>query len=80
MNMLSTLSYTTYIFLYTLQRKESFKVNTTMGVDNFSFLPFWILSLIVAQSCPTLCDPMDCSMPCFPVLHYLPEFAQTHVH
>ena len=27
-----------------------------------------------------LCDPMDCSTPGFPVLHYLPEFAQTHVH
>ena len=34
----------------------------------------------VAQSCPTLWDPMDCSMPGFPVLYYLPEFAQTHVH
>ena len=34
----------------------------------------------VAQSCPTLCDPMDCSMPAFPVLHQLPELAQTHVH
>ena len=34
----------------------------------------------VAQSCPTLRDPMDCSTPGFPVLHYLPEFAQTHVH
>ena len=34
----------------------------------------------VVQSCPTLCDPMDCSMPGFPVLHYLPEFSQTHVH
>ena len=34
----------------------------------------------VAQSCPTLCYPMDCSRPGFPVLHYLPEFAQTHVH
>ena len=30
--------------------------------------------------CPTLCDPMGCSMPDFPVLHYLLEFAQTHVH
>ena len=30
--------------------------------------------------CPALCDPMDCSTPGFPVLHYLPEFAQTHVH
>ena len=34
----------------------------------------------VAQSCPTLCDPMDCSMPVFPVLYHLPEFAQTRVH
>ena len=33
-----------------------------------------------AQSCLTLCDPMDCSTPGFPVHHYLPEFAQTHVH
>ena len=33
----------------------------------------------VAQLCLTLCDPMDCSMPGFPVLHYLLEFAQTHV-
>ena len=30
--------------------------------------------------CLTHCDPMDCSMPGFPVLLYLPEFAQTHVH
>ena len=34
----------------------------------------------VAQSCATLCDPMDCSTPGFSVLHYLLEFAQTHVH
>ena len=34
----------------------------------------------VTQLCPTLCDPMDCSMPGFPVLHYLLELAQTHVH
>ena len=34
----------------------------------------------VAQLCLSLCDPMDCSMPGFPVLHYLLEFAQTHVH
>ena len=33
----------------------------------------------VAQSCLTLCNPMDCSMPDFPVLRYLPEFAQTLV-
>ena len=34
----------------------------------------------VTQSCPTVCNPMDCSMPGFPALHYLPEFTQTHVH
>ena len=34
----------------------------------------------VAQSCPTLCDPMDCSMTGLPVHHQLPEFTQTHVH
>ena len=34
----------------------------------------------VTQSCPTLCDPMDCRTLVFPVLRYLPELAQTHVH
>ena len=36
---------------------------------------FW-----ATKSCPTLCDPMDCSTRGFPVLHYLPEFAQIHNH
>ena len=34
----------------------------------------------VAQSCPTLCNPMNCSTPGFPVHHQPPELAQTHVH
>ena len=34
----------------------------------------------VAQSCPTLCDPMNLSTPGLPVHHQLPEFTQTHVH
>ena len=34
----------------------------------------------VTKSYPTLCDPMNCSTPGFPVLHYFPELAQTHVH
>ena len=34
----------------------------------------------VTQSCPTLCEPMDCSTPGFPVHYLLPEFTQTHVH
>ena len=37
-------------------------------------------SCSVAKSSLTLCDPMDCSMTGFPVLHYLPESAQIHVH
>ena len=52
--------------------------------------PFWIRELMsswylyqfpsVAQLCPTLCHPMDCSRPGLPVYHQLPEFTQTHVH
>ena len=34
----------------------------------------------VTKSCLTLCDPMDCNTPGFPVLHQLLEFTQTHVH
>ena len=42
----------------------------------------WLISChcCSVKSCPTLCDPMDCSIQAFPVLHHLPEFAQTHVH
>ena len=40
----------------------------------------WICCFSVTKSHPTLCDPMNCSPPGFPVLHYLPEFAQIHVH
>ena len=35
---------------------------------------------LVAQSCPTLWDPIDCSTPGFPFHHQLPEFTPTHVH
>ena len=34
----------------------------------------------VAQSCPTLCNTMDCSMPGIPVHHQHPKLAQTHAH
>ena len=40
----------------------------------------WSYCCSVAKSCLTLCDPMDCSTPGSPVLHYLPKLAQTHVH
>ena len=38
------------------------------------------LSLTVSQWCLSLCNPMDCSIPGFPVFHHLSEFAQTHAH
>ena len=48
------------------------------------FLLWWLVIYIqfssVAQSCPTLCDPMNRSTPGLPVHHQLPEFTQTHVH
>ena len=39
-----------------------------------------VLSLLYGPTLTSLCDPMDGSMPGFPVLHYLLEFAQIHVH
>ena len=46
---------------------------------NFNGSVPFICFCSVTQTCPTLCNPMDCSTPGFPVLHNLPEFAQTHV-
>ena len=39
-----------------------------------------VLCCSVIKLCPTLFDPVDCSPPGFPILWYLPEFAQTQVH
>ena len=63
------------------------------SVTPFSLVVVWMLDSLcgisscliccycsVAQSCLTLCDPMDCSMPGFPAIHHLLELAQTHVH
>ena len=48
----------------------------------YRYLLKHVLVVVVghAKSCPTLCNPMECSVPGLPVLYYLPEFAQTHVH
>ena len=48
-------------------------------LGQWSYCPLCLVNS-VAQSCPTLCDPMDCSMPGLPVHHHLPEFTQTHLH
>ena len=44
------------------------------------YLSIYMTCCSVPQSCPTLCDPVDCSMPGFPVLPHFPELALTHVH
>ena len=55
-------------------------------VKNFPYLSIKLCNFIVyccrlvTQSCPTLCDPMDCSMPGLPVLHHVLKLVQTHVH
>ena len=53
--------------------RRSYAINSTS-------IPMNRFKMKIAQSCPTLCDLMDCRMPGFPVLHYLLEFAQAHVH
>ena len=44
-----------------------------------SSLSLHVCCCSVAKLCPTLCDPMDCSMLDLPVLHYLLEFTQVHI-
>ena len=50
-------------------------LNQNLSIKSFSSVQFGSL----AQSCPTLCDPMNHSTPGLPVHHHLPEFTQTHV-
>ena len=57
--------------LRSLQNKEANNKRKKEGYHDFSS---------VAQSCPTLCDPMNCRTPGLPVHHQLPEFTQIHVH
>ena len=45
-----------------------------------SLFSWYYCCCLVAKLCPTICNPMDCSMPGFPVLHCLLELVQTHVH
>ena len=52
----------------------------TLSVSLLRNFHFALGSCSVTQLCLTLCNPMDCSMPGFPVLHSLPEFTLTHVH
>ena len=61
-------------------------VSSTKNISDMSDFIIIVTHLLlyqirsVAQSCPNLCDPMNCSTPGLPVHHQLPQFTQTHVH
>ena len=55
-------------------------LGSSTSLDLIQIHSFLCYRCSVTQSCLTLCDPMECRTSGFPVLHYLPEFAQTHVH
>ena len=58
---------------FLIEKKLIYNVEFTSGISSVQFSS-------VAQSCPTLCHPMNHSTPGLPVHHKLPEFTQTHVH
>ena len=60
-------------------KEESEKVGLKLNIQKTKLMASSPISS-VAQSCPTLCDHMDCSTPGLPVHHQLLEFTQTHVH
>ena len=57
-----------------------FSLNMLSGADFLSSIDSEEESCSVTQLCVILCNPMDCSTPGFPVIHYFPEFSQTDVH
>ena len=65
-------------------KEESGKVGLKLNIQKTKIMASGPISSvhfsIVAQSCLTLCDPMNRSTPGLPVHHQLPEFTQTHVH
>ena len=63
-------SYTSTLFSY------SYQLLSFLSSSKFNSIIFLLLS---HSAMSNSLDPMDCSMPGFPVLHYLPEFAQTHI-
>ena len=58
----------------------TYKVTDRGHVFTMSRTEPWAAAAVIAQLCPTVCDPMECSTSGFPILQHLPEFAQTHVH
>ena len=58
----------------------SLRCNVVRRWVGFKILGCSVQFSSVTQSCPTLCDPMNCSTPGLPIHHQLPESTQTHVH
>ena len=72
-----------YYLLYFLSDNSTSYIMKAIGAYILTYHTTFQNSLqfsSVAQSCPTLCDPMNCSTPGLPVHHQLLEFTQTHVH
>ena len=67
-----------YVCMYVWIYQEISLLISNVFPSNYSFFLFVVWSLNCVR--PALCESMDCSMSGFPVLHYLPDFAQTHVH
>ena len=72
-----------YLLGYFLKNSQTSEISGQWYVNN-TYESYWAYTSVqfssVAQSCPTLCDPMNCSTPGLPVHHQLPESIQTHVH
>ena len=79
-------TYLSYLyFLYLVICRPWGMINHELKLDKCIYTKnFYLNSSVqfssVAQSCPTLWDPLDCSMPGLSIHHQLPEFTQTHVH
>ena len=78
---------TTPVFLPGESHRQRSLVSSIHGVTKsrtqlkqLSLPTQWLYISSVAQSCLTLCNPMDCSTPGFPVHHQLPELAETHIY
>ena len=90
----SSTNQTWFIMIYTVNILWDLPIHLTLSwftitssISNHSSswriyfkFPSWNQFSSVTQLCPTVCDPMDCSMPGLPVHHQLPEFAQTHAY
>ena len=87
--------FSAYVYVCAWSQESMFWVSLEIYTINsliFSFCPLFFTKSVypgllhcccccsLTRLCPTLCDPVDCSTRGFPVLPYLPEFAQTHVH